>query len=71
MANFCSSRGDGRLGVEAHGGVGMLPVAVAAEPLELLALHVEPMLGIGAAFGAEGDHRLASDRSGLDLPLAR
>ena len=35
----------------------MLPVALDAEPLELLALHVEPVLGIGAAFLAERDHR--------------
>src|SRR3546814_16023857 len=31
----------------------MVPVAADAEALELLALGVDPMLGIGAAFGAE------------------
>ena len=57
MANFISSRGDVRFGVEAHGGVGMIPVALDAQALELLALHVEPMLREGAAFAAERDHR--------------
>ena len=41
---------DLRLGRKAHRGVGMVPVALDAEPLELLALHVQPVLGIGAAF---------------------
>ena len=40
-----------------HGGVGMIPVADDAEPLEFLALHVEPVPGIGAAFPAERHHR--------------
>ena len=35
--------------------VGMLPVADDAEPLELLALHVDPVLGEGAALAAEFD----------------
>ena len=35
---------DLRLGGEVHGGVGMGPVALDAEPLELLALHVDPVL---------------------------
>ncbi len=58
----------------------MRPVADAAEPLELLALHIQPMLGVVAAFGAEGDHRLGIRQIGLrpapgaiilllDLPL--
>ena len=34
----------------AHGGVGMIPVADDAEPLEFLALHVEPVRRVGAAF---------------------
>ena len=49
--------GDGGFRVEAHGGVGMVPVALYAQALELGALHVEPMLRVGAAFAAEGDHR--------------
>ena len=48
---------DLRLGRKAHRRVGMIPVALDAEPLELLALHVEPMLGVGAALLAERDHR--------------
>ena len=48
---------DLRLGRKAHRRVGMRPVALDAEALELLALHVEPVLGIGAAFLAERDHR--------------
>ena len=35
---------DLRLGRKAHRRVGMIPVALDAEPLELLALHVEPVL---------------------------
>src|SRR3546814_5657263 len=31
----------------------MIPVAADAEALQLLALDVDPMLGVGAAFGAE------------------
>ncbi len=49
--------GDLRLGRESHGRVGVVPVAVDAEALELLALHVDPVLGEGAAFLAELDHR--------------
>ena len=35
----------------------MIPVADDAEPLEFLALHVEPMRRIGAAFFPERHHR--------------
>ena len=49
---------DLRLRRKAHRRVGMLPVADDAEAFELLALHGEPVLGIGAAFLAERDHRL-------------
>ncbi len=31
----------------------MVPVAIDAEPLQLLALHIDPMLRVGAALGAE------------------
>src|SRR5438445_12468010 len=44
---------DLRLGWIAHGGVGMIPVADDAEPLEFLALHVEPVRRIAAAFFPE------------------
>ena len=68
---------DLRLGLEAHGGIGIVPVADHPEPLELVALHVDPVFGEGAAIGAE-----AADRDGilvaaflavglLDLPLDR
>ena len=48
---------DLRFGRIAHGGVGMIPVADDAEPLEFLALHVEPVRRIGAAFFPERHHR--------------
>ena len=44
---------DLRLGGEAHGGVGIVPVADHAQALELAALHVDPVVGEGAAVGAE------------------
>ena len=47
----------------------MLPVAFDAEPLELLALHLDPMLGIGAAFLAERDHRRGIRQVRLRLVL--
>ena len=71
MANFISSCSDGRLGVEAHGGVRMVQVALDAEPLEFLALHRQPMLGVGAALGTERNHGGGIGEVGLVLPLAR
>ena len=47
----------------------MIPVALDAEPLELLALHVEPVLGVGAAFLAERDHRVGIGQVRLLLVL--
>ena len=47
----------------------MVPVALDAEALELLALHVEPVLGIGAAFLAERDHRRGVGEVRLRLAL--
>ncbi len=61
--------GDLRLGGIAHRQIGMLPIADDAEPLELLALHVDPVLGIGAALAAEGDDRLRVGEVGLGLAL--
>src|SRR5262249_61732385 len=61
--------GDDRLGIEAHGGIGVIPIALDAEALELLALHVEPMLGVGAALRAEADHRGGVREVGLSLAL--
>ena len=46
----------------------MVPVAHDAEPLELLALHVEPVLGEGAAL-LRGTR--STGTSSLFLPLAR
>ena len=40
-----------------HRGVGVVPVADDAEPLEFLALHVEPARRVGAALLAERHHR--------------
>ena len=45
--------GDLGFGWIAHRQVRMIPVADDAEPLELLALHRNPMFRIGAAFPAE------------------
>ncbi len=47
----------------------MSPVADHAEALELLALHVEPVRGVGAAFLAEIDHRGTVAEVGLLLAL--
>ena len=61
---------DLRLRREGHGRVGVLPVALDAEALELLALHVDPMLGEGAALAAELDdrHRVLVLALGAVLP---
>ena len=48
---------DLRLGGVVHGRVGMRPVALDAEPLELLPLHLDPVLSEGAALATELDHR--------------
>src|SRR4051794_8120202 len=39
---------DLRFGREIHRGVGVVPIAFDAEPLEFLALHIEPMRGVVA-----------------------
>ena len=49
--------GNGRLGGEGHGGVGIVPVAADAEALELLALHADPVRGELPALAAELDRR--------------
>ena len=36
----------------------MIPITLDAEPLEFLALHLEPVLSVGAALLAELDHRV-------------
>src|SRR3954454_7154477 len=46
-------RYDRRLGVEVHGELLLRPVGADPQPLHLLALHVDPMLRIGAALGAK------------------
>ena len=48
--------GDLRLGGKIHGGIAAFPVALDAQALELVALHLEPILREGAALGAERDH---------------
>jgi hypothetical protein len=48
---------DLRFGEVIHRGVAVVPIADDAEPLELLALHVEPVIGVGTAFLAERHHR--------------
>jgi hypothetical protein len=47
---------DLRFGEIIHGRVRMIPVADDAQPLEFLALHVEPVPGIGAALFPERHH---------------
>ena len=60
-----------------HGRVVMVPVALDAQPLELLALHADPVVGEGAAFAAEladGDRILVHLLGAillLDLPFDR
>ena len=49
--------GDGGFGGEVHRGIAPGPVAQHAQPGEFLALHVQPVGGIGAALGAEIQHR--------------
>ena len=82
MCEFHDFARDLRLGGKIHGRVGMLPIAFYAEPLEFLALHLEPVLRVGAALLAERDHcfrigevRLRFVLSAveflLDLPLDR
>jgi len=44
-------------GGERHRGVGVHPIAHAAEPLELFALHADPVRGEGAALVAQFAHR--------------
>ena len=53
LGEFQQLAGNGGLGLEGHGGVGVLPVALHAQALELLALHVNPVGGKGAALLAE------------------
>src|SRR4029453_6954814 len=48
--------GDLRLSEKIHRRVGMRPVAHDPQPHELLSLHVEPVLGVCAAFMPECDH---------------
>ena len=68
---------DRRLGGEIERGVALLPVAEHAQAAELGLLDAHPMLGVGAAFGAElqdGDGVLVAAGGAvlfLDLPLDR
>ena len=68
---------DRRFRALVHRRIAMLPVALDAEPAEFLALDAHPFLGIGAAFGAEIEHRhrvLVAAGGAillLDLPLDR
>ena len=69
--------GDLGLGRKVHGRIGVVPVALDAEALELLALHVHPVRREGAAFAAELDDvdgvlvLAAGAVFLLDLPLDR
>ena len=62
---------DHRLALEGHGEVGVVPFALDAEAAEFLALHFHPMLGIGAAGGAElvGRHGILRAVLGAELLL--
>ena len=68
---------DRRLALGLHGEVGVVPIGHHAQPLELLALHIDPVLGVGAAFGAEFEERdlvlvlLGLAILFLDLPFDR
>ena len=54
LAELAHDLGFGPMG---HGGVGIVPIGLDAEPLEFLALHLDPLPGEGPAFLAELDHR--------------
>ncbi len=68
---------DGRFRREVHGEIGFFPITIDAQPLQLAGLHIHPMLGIGAAFGAEFLRRhlvlvlLLGAIGFLDLPFDR
>ena len=68
---------DRRFGALGHRQIRVVPVRADPEPLQLLALHVDPMLRVGAAFGAEllGRHLVLVELLLavllLDLPLDR
>ena len=61
--------GDLRLRGIAHRQVGVIPVADHAKALELLTLHVDPMIGIRPAFAAKGDDCGRIGEVGLRLAL--
>ncbi len=61
--------GDARLRVIGHGQIRIVEIADDAQPLELGALHLDPVLGIGAAFPAELDHRRRLGKVRLRLAL--
>ena len=74
LADLGGDRGLGRI---VHGGVALAPGALDAETAKLRHLHREPVLGVGAALGAELQHRdrvlvlLGLAVLLLDLPLDR
>src|SRR3546814_2802225 len=66
LRKFHQLADDGGLGLIIHRQVRMIPVAADAEPLQLLALDIDPMLRIGAAFGAEFLDRSEERRVGKE-----
>ena len=42
-----------RLGLKIHGQIGIVPIGIDAQPLQLFALRINPILGISTAFGAK------------------
>ena len=66
---FQQFAGDARFRVIGHGGVGVVEIADDAEALELVALHLDPLFGIGAAFLAERHHGGRLRKVGLRLAL--
>jgi len=77
LGKFQQLRDNRRLGVIVHRQIGLVPLRQYAQPLEFLALDVNPMVGIGPAFGAEFAGRdlvlvaLLLAIFFLDLPLDR
>ncbi len=71
--------GDGGFRRRVHGGVAVAPGALHAQAAELAGLHAHPVVGVGAAFGAEIQDRdrllgrvpLLGAMVFLDLPLDR
>ena len=53
FGEFQQLRNNGRLGMKIHRQIGIVPIGIDAQPLQLFALRIDPILRIGPAFGAK------------------